>query len=120
MGIVRVDSSHNQWQSRQHFGKRGMLGIESQIELLQITYTGADVSHLINGDGLAQSGSTGQHRHAQEQQASEKGGEIQAAGLNGAAVAWLADVHVRPGPCWPESKTKFSIQLVGRDISVNS
>ena len=73
MGIVRVGSTQNQRQSRQYFGERRMLGIEPQIELLQITHAGADVSHFVNGDGLAQSRATSKERHEQEQQAGEKG-----------------------------------------------
>ncbi len=109
MGIVRVDSSHHQGQSRQDFGKRGMLGIEPQIELLQIAYASPDVSHLINGDRLAQRGATGQDRHIQQQQASEKGGEVPVARPNGAGFVWLIGVHVSIIPAALNRKESFRL-----------
>jgi len=91
--VLISEALHFRRDQFQDFGKRRMLGIEPQIELLQVTYSSADVSR-INGDGLAQGGRTRQDRHAQEQQASEKGGEIPVAGPNGVGFEWLIGVPV--------------------------
>src|ERR1700752_2635104 len=68
MRVISVDSAQDQGYRRQHFGQRRVFLIQTQIELLQITYAGSDVGHFIDGDGLSQSSAAGQYGHEQQQE----------------------------------------------------
>jgi len=63
VGIIGVDPAKDERDGRQNLCEGRMLLIQAQVEFLQVADTRSDVRHLIDSDGFAERGATGENCH---------------------------------------------------------
>src|SRR5215472_9589938 len=90
--VVRANAANHQRNRSQHFRKRRVLGIQAQVQSLQVTDASADMGDFVHSNGFSQRGSAPEQRHQCQQQHSEDGAKNAARlgiGLHFSSSTWI-------------------------------